>query len=123
MFKENTQHLQGNMFSFINELSEKKQNALKSTKEHCFYNMIFCNIRENDFEVLFSDKGSRPNAPINAMVSAFILKESYCWSYEELFSNMDFDLRTRLALGLRNTAIWKAAIIDRGVIAFESGFI
>lgn len=102
MFKENTQHLQGDLFSFINELSEKKRDALKSTKEHYFYNMIFCNIRENDFEVLFSDKGSRPNAPINAMVSSLILKESYCWSYEELFSNMDFDLRTRLALGLKD---------------------
>ena len=100
MFKENKAHLQNSLFSFLDQLSNKKRALLMKSKESYFYNMIFCNINEKDFAVLYSETGSRPNAPINAMVSALILKELYCWSFEELFANMDFDLRARLALGL-----------------------
>ena len=100
MFKENTTHLQNSLFSFLDQLSDKKRELLLKSKESYFYSMIFCNIKEKDFSILFSETGSRPNAPINAMVSSIILKECYGWSYDELFEEIAFDLRIRIALGL-----------------------
>ncbi len=50
--------------------------------------------------MLFSDEKSRPNAPINCMVAAFILKERQQWSYEQLFDSIKFNLLNKIALGL-----------------------
>ena len=100
MFKENKSHLQGSMFGFNNHLSERSKKELLKSEEYAFYELIFRNIREEDFAVLFSENGSRPNAPINAMISAFILHEKKGWSYEELFKQISFNLLTRTALGL-----------------------
>ena len=38
---------------------------LKKLEEATFYNLIFSNIDEDDFTPLFSEKGSRPNAPVS----------------------------------------------------------
>lgn len=102
MFKENNKHLQQDLFSFINQLPEVKQKKLSASEEYFFYQMIFCGIDESDFSVLYSDKGSRPNTPINILVSSLILMQKRNWTYEELFRNIDFDLLTRTALGLFN---------------------
>ncbi len=100
MFKENNKHLQENLFSFTNQLNKKKKKKLQDSEEYFFYNLIFCNIKENDFSVLYSDKASRPNTPINVLVSSLILMQKKGWTYEELFENIDFNLLTRTALGL-----------------------
>jgi hypothetical protein len=49
-----------------------------------------CNIKENDFKPLFSDDFSRPNSPVNLLVSALILKEVNNWTFKELFDNIAF---------------------------------
>ncbi len=100
MFKKNVHHLQGDLFSFKTFLSKKSQHELEKSEEKIFYDLIFCNIREDDFEILYSNENSRPNSPINSMVSALILYEKYGWSYEELFKEMRFNLLIRTALGL-----------------------
>jgi hypothetical protein len=51
---------------------------------------------------LFSEKGSRPNAPINSLVSAMILNETNNWSYDELMDKIEFDIPIKIALGLRS---------------------
>lgn len=73
-----------------------------NSEEHAFYQLIFCKIQEEDFQCLYSEKGSRPNAPINAMVSSLILLYKYNWTYEQLFKEIDFNLLTRTALGLNS---------------------
>ena len=100
MFQKNTAHEKVSLFSFINQLSKGKRKKLEKTKEYHFYKMIYSQIPEEDFSILYSKKGSRPNAPINSMVSALLLYTAKGWSYEELFGHIDFDLRTRTALGL-----------------------
>ncbi|MFA9375882.1 MAG: hypothetical protein ACERKZ_03920 [Lachnotalea sp.] len=40
-----------------------------------FAEKIFPAIQEDDFSVLYSNKISRPNTPVNVIVGAFILKE------------------------------------------------
>jgi len=100
MFKKNTKHLQTDMFSMQSTMPESlKKHAVKS-EEHHFYNLIFCSIDEGIFSSLYSDKKSRPNAPINSMVAALFLQNRRTWTYDELFQNLRFNLLVRMALGL-----------------------
>ena len=99
MFKTNDQP---ELFSFEDELNKRQRQQLKRSKEKWFYHLILKNINEMDFKALFSDKASRPNAPINVLVSALILKELKGTSYDELMENVMFDLRFKTALGLSN---------------------
>jgi hypothetical protein len=100
MFRTNNNHLQCSLFGIENQLPESKQRKLESSKEYLFYRLIFCNIKEELFSILFSKKGSRPNAPVNSLVASIILLNSHNWTTEELFKNIDFNLLTRAALGL-----------------------
>jgi Transposase domain (DUF772) len=100
MFQENTEHKQPSLFGIANQFSPEKLERLKKSKEYYFYHMVFCNIREKDFEVLFSKEYSRPNAPVNSLVSAIILMTHHGWSINELFRQIDFNILIRAALGL-----------------------
>jgi len=100
MFKKNTSHVQKNLFGLFNSMCETQQQEVKESSEYYFYNLIFCNIAEDIFAKLYSDKKSRPNAPINAMVSAIILMQRNKWTYDQLFRAIKFDLLMKIALGL-----------------------
>lgn len=102
MYKSNTSHLQQNLFGFESHLSDKKRRKLEQSAEAAFYQMIFCAINEDDFSALYSDCTGRPNAPINSLVSSVIMQNKKGWTIEELFDHIDFDLKTRCALGLRD---------------------
>jgi len=102
MFLQNTKHLQQSLFGLDLQLPEAKQKKLLASKEALFYKLIFCNIHEEDFSILYSSKGSRPNAPLNTLVSAIILQNHNGWTVEELLNRIDFDLLTRYALGINN---------------------
>jgi len=100
MFRNNNQP---ELFSFETELlGQKQQQKLKDSKEKWFYKLVFCNINEDDFKPLYSKTLSRPNAPINVLVSALILKELKGLSYDELMESILFDLRFKIALGLQS---------------------
>jgi len=75
-----------------------QQQEVKESSEYYFYNLIFCNIPEDIFAKLYSDKKSRPNAPINAMVSSIILIQRNNWTYEQLFEAIKFNILTKFAL-------------------------
>ena len=136
MFKKNTNHLQIDLFSSDLMLPEKKLRKLQNSPEYAFYKLIFCNIDEDRFSVLYSDKKSRPNSPVNAMVSALILMQHKGWTYEHLFDQIDFDLKTRMALGLQtlaDTPFVESTLFDfqarinnyqirEGINLFESAF-
>ena len=102
MFLENKTHMQQNLFGIENHLSAAKRKKLQTSAEAFFYDIIFCKINEKDFAPLFSTNGSRPNAPVNALVSSIVLYYKKGWTTEELFDRIDFDLRTRTALGLHD---------------------
>ncbi len=100
MFRKNTSHLQPSLFGIASQLSEAKLKKLRKSKEYDFYRFVFCRINEKDFSVLYSDNCSRPNAPVNSLISSIILMYHNNWTTEELFDRIDFDLLTRTALGL-----------------------
>lgn len=100
MFKKNTKHLQKTMFGLQNTMPESlMQHAVKSEEYH-FYNIVFCNIDEDIFSDLYSDKKSRPNSPINSMVAALLFQNRRSWTYDELFNNLRFNLLFKMAIGL-----------------------
>ena len=70
MFRKNTKHLQPDLFGLLNTLPERMKKKVKESEEYYFYELIFSQIDEEIFSVLYSDKKSRPNAPINALVGA-----------------------------------------------------
>ena len=102
MFTQNHTHLQQNLFGIESHLPESKRKKLLNSMEASFYKIVFCNIKEQLFAPLFSDSGSRPNAPVNSLVAALILYQKKGWTTEELFDRIDFDLRLRYALGLQS---------------------
>jgi len=101
MFRRNESHRQSELFGSQALLSEQKRQKLADSEEAVFYELIFQQIPEAEFALLYSENKSRPNAPVNTLVAALILKHRRGWSYEELFEHIDFDLKTRMALGLR----------------------
>lgn len=105
MFRANSDHSQKDFFSSANQLPPEKREKLHASPQWSFYELIFCHIDEALFECLYSDKASRPNAPINTMVGSLILKHHFGWSFATLFQQIDFDLLTRAALGLHTLSV------------------
>lgn len=101
MFKPNTEHTQVNIFGFSNFVSANMLKELQESEQMKFYELIFCNIKEEDFACLYSEEDSRPNAPINCMVSALLLMNKQKLTYERLFENIKFNLLAKIALGLQ----------------------
>jgi len=102
MFRTNTAHQQTSLLGVHQLLPNSRRRKLENSREALFYELIFKNIPEGIFAVLYSEEGSRPNSPVNRHVGAEILRESKGWTYEELFDHVDFDLKTRYALGMED---------------------
>jgi len=73
MFRKNTSHMQASFFEVEEMLSETQKKALEDSRERWFYELVFKRIDESIFAPLYSETKSRPNAPVNIMVSALIL--------------------------------------------------
>lgn len=104
MFREHTEHKQSTLFGVSQQLSETRYNELKESEEALFYELVFCQIPESEFAELYSDRGSRPNTPVNVLVGAEILKHANGWTDEQLMDHVRFDLKTRYALGMEDLA-------------------
>lgn len=76
------------------------QKTLYESWAQPFQELIFPAINEDRFSVLYSDKPSRPNSPVNVIIGALILKEIYQLSDEELIGSIYFDARFQYALRL-----------------------
>lgn len=100
MFKANIKHKQPDLFGLFFTLPERMKKQVKQSKEYYFYKLIFSQIDEHIFKVLYSEKKSRPNAPINVLVSALILMNHNNWTYEQLFKEINFNILVKIALGL-----------------------
>jgi len=100
MFKKNDQHLQTQMFSTIDSLPARVRERLEQSWAGTFYREFFSRIDEEEFSVLYSDVASRPNVPVNILISLETLKAGRGWTDEEMFDAFNFDLQVRFALGL-----------------------
>ena len=99
MFKKNKKHQQPALISAASELPEKQRKRLENSWAGTFYDEFFSRIDEEIFAVLYSEKGSRPNVPVNVLVGLEVLKSGNGWSDEELYENYCYNLQVRYALG------------------------
>ena len=74
MFRKNTRHLQIPLTSHVNELPEPLRKRLQKSWAETFYQQLFCRFDEEPFEVLYAKLPSRPNVPVNTLVSLEFLK-------------------------------------------------
>lgn len=79
--------------------SKRKQKILEKSWAKPFSDIIFSNIDEMIFAPLYSAKrNSRPNAPVNVIVGALILKELNGLTDDEIIEECEFDFRYQYAL-------------------------
>lgn len=102
MFRANDGHLQMPLLSSLSTLPKKLLQRLKDSWADTFYREMFVRIPEEIFAVLYSDKASRPNIPVNVLVGLETLKNGFGWSDEELYDHFCYDLQVRYALGYRD---------------------
>ncbi len=102
MFKTNTDHQQRKMFTVVDQLPKTAKKILEESWAQTFYDDFFCKLDESVFSVLYSDKKSRPNIPVNILIGFETIKSGFGWSDEELYNHVLFDLQVRYALGLQD---------------------
>ena len=100
MFKENRVHEMPELFSEKNTMPENLKKRYEKSWARGFYEDVFSRIDETVFSVLYSEKASRPNLPVNIYVSLEILKELFGLSDEELLDRFHFDNLFIFAMGL-----------------------
>ena len=106
------------LFDSLAFLSERKQRMLEKSWAKAFSDLIFSNIDEMVFAPLYSEKkNSRPNAPVNVIVGALILKELMGLTDDEVMEGCEFDFRFQYAL--HTTSFEDQPISDRTFSRFR----
>ena len=76
------------------------EKVLKNSWAYGFFENVFSVINEERFSVLYKEGYSRPNAPVNLLVSLLIIKEIDRLADEQLIESLCFDFRFHYALGI-----------------------
>lgn len=77
----------------IFNLTEREKRMLERSWAKTFADKFFPAIDEDIFSVLYSEKASRLNTPVNVIVGALILKEALDVIDDEIVEAMAFDIR------------------------------
>jgi hypothetical protein len=101
MYRPNESQRQKSMFGHTSRLPKKQLKRLKESWAVTFYQEVFLRIPEKIFAVLYSQKPSRPNIPINILVGLEILKTAFGWTDHEMYDAFCYNLQVRYALGCR----------------------
>ena len=102
--------------SFI-ALTERERKALEKSWAKIFADEIFPAIDEKRFSVLYSDKASRSNTPVNVIIGALIIKELFDYSDDEIVENLMLDLHLQYAL--HTTSFAEQPISDKTLSRFR----
>lgn len=115
-FKENA-YQQISFTDSFSGLTAREQKALERSWAKTFADEIFPAIDENRFSVLYSDKASRPNTPVNVIVGALIIKELFDYSDDEMVENLMLDFRVQYAL--HTTSFAEQPLSDKTLSRFR----
>lgn len=99
-------------------LTEREKNFLEKSWAKVFADRVFPAIDEDIFSVLYSDKASRPNTPVNVIVGALILKEALGDTDDEMVQALMFDIRYQYAL--HTTSFEEQPLSDRTLSRFRA---
>ncbi len=83
MFRKNEQR-QKSLFGPETILNPRLLAQLQASWARTFREEAFERIKEDSFAPLYSEKDSRPNAPVNVLVAFDIIKAGQGWTDEEL---------------------------------------
>ena len=86
------------LFAPLNTMTEGEKKFLDRSWAKYFAEFIFPKIDEFSYAVLYSDKDSRPNTPVNVQIGALLIKELTDLSDDELLESLMFDIRFQYAL-------------------------
>ena len=98
-------------------LTEREKKFLYKSWAKPFADNIFPAIKEEPFAVLYSDKASRPNTPVNIIISSLILKELLGLTDDEILESLMFD--TRFQYALHTTSFKEQPLSDRTLSRFR----
>ena len=99
-------------------LTQREKRVLEKSWAKIFAEKVFPAIDESIFSVLYSDKASRPNTPVNVIVGALILKEALGDTDDELAEALMFDVRYQYAL--HTTSFEEQPLSDRTLSRFRA---
>lgn len=99
-------------------LTQREKRVLEKSWAKTFAEKVFPAIDESIFSVLYSDKASRPNTPVNVIVGALILKEALGDTDDELVEALMFDVRYQYAL--HTTGFEEQPLSDRTLSRFRA---
>ncbi len=92
------QSQQISLFDATLNLMVREKRLLEKSWAKCFAENIFPKIDEEPFSVLYSDRPSRHNTPVNVIIGALILKEMFGLTDQEIVDTLPFDIRYQYAL-------------------------
>lgn len=104
-------------FDSCNSLTDREKKFLEKSWATYFAKHIFPKIDEKPFEVLYSQKDSRPNTPVNIQIGALIIKEFTNLSDDEILTALMFDIRFQHAL--HTAALEEQPLNDRTLGRFR----
>lgn len=99
-------------------LTQREKKFLEKSWAKTFADKLFPAIDETIFSVLYSDKASRPNTPVNVVVGALILKEALGDTDDEIVQALMFDIRYQYAL--HTTSFEEQPLSDRSLSRFRA---
>ena len=105
------------LFDSFSNLTAREQKALENSWAKVFAEQVFPKIDEKPFAVLYSDKASRPNTPVNVIIGACIIKELFDYSDDELVEGLMLDLRLQYAL--HTTSFTEQPLSDKTLSRFR----
>lgn len=98
-------------------ITEREKKFLEKSWAKSFADNIFPKIDEKPFSVLYSDKASRPNTPVNVIIGSMILKELRGLTDDEVLESLMFDIRFQYAL--HTTSMKEQPLSDRTLSRFR----
>ncbi len=114
--KNNSQQI--NMFDSTSNLTARELKMLEKSWAKYFAENIFPAIDEEPFRVLYSNRPSRYNTPVNVTIGALIIKEIFGLTDEEIVETLPFDIRYQYAL--HTTSFEEQPLNDRTLGRFRA---
>jgi hypothetical protein len=100
MFKYGRKEEQITIDSPIMQLPKSLLETLEKGWAGSFYTNVFLSVNEDRFSSMYSQHYSRPNRPVNILISLLLLKELHGLTDEQLIASLYFDYRFQYALGI-----------------------
>lgn len=106
------------LFDTTATLTAREQRMLEKSWSKYFSEHIFPAIEEEPFRVLYSERPSRFNTPVNVIIGALIIKELFGLTDDEIVETLPFDIRFQYAL--HTTSFQEQPLNDRTLGRFRA---